>query len=193
MGRRSLLTLCFFLCTMTAVRAQAVQLLGAGIGLVSNQVTGSNYRPKSFNSLLLQGSYSIFVSPSWRVGASGGGTTTGDFLTLSAGGFYHFQPLDWEAASPRDSVQYRILSEWSPYVGLDLSMSRVQVKLDQSSTSNTDLVAGALVGPHLRAGTLYSWDRDIILAAEAAMTFGFSSAVSASGQGLSFQFIYLLK
>ncbi|HMN69157.1 MAG TPA: opacity family porin [Bdellovibrionales bacterium] len=183
-----------FLIVLAAVAkpSAAQNLLGGGLAFSNAEITGSGYRAEKQSSMLVAGQVSRFLRGGWRGSLSLAGTTDAETLYASIGASYHFRPLVPNVDAPSEYVDYRIVSDWSPYVGMDFGFNRVQLSLARADGTQTDAVIGALVGPGVRAGTYYSLNAEWALQAEVAMSYAFSSAVASSAQTLTIFAVYLL-
>jgi hypothetical protein len=176
-----------------AASADTLHLLRLSTGYFNYQVVGTKYEPADVSDFPLEAEYSLTPPGSaWRFGAQVYGDVSAQFLSLSAGADYHFRPLNTAVIYPLDNVSYQTASVFSPYVGMRLGISRVQISLKKQGTYTSDIVAGALVGPHLRAGTTYSVDQDWKVDVHVYTAYGFSPQIATSIYGLSIGIAYIL-
>ncbi|MEQ1878816.1 MAG: hypothetical protein ABL958_19405, partial [Bdellovibrionia bacterium] len=110
---------------------------------------------------------------------------------LGAGAYYHFVPHLIETKTFGENVTIMRIPTWSPYLGVELGMSRVQMTLNRSG-GGSDLVLGALIGPSFHLGTLYSFSPAWSLNFDAHLSYGLSPTVAATYMGFTTGFSYTL-
>ena len=173
--------------------ADTLHLIRLSSGYFNYQVVGTKYEPTDVSDYPLEAEYSLTPPGSaWRFGAQVSGDVSAQYLSLSAGSDYHFRPLNTAVNYPLDNVSYQTSSVFSPYVGMRLGITRVQISLKKQGTLTSDIVAGALVGPQLRVGTTYSVDQDWKIDAHVYSAYGFSPQIATSSYGFSLGIAYIL-
>ncbi len=160
------------------------------IGGVSTTASGSIYKTKSQGSGLVAADFSINYGQNWRLFTSFSTTITGDVLGLGVGGAYHFRPYQSKTEQVGTNVTIGQTYKWSPYIGFELTMSRIQMSLVQNqNTANSDVVLASLVGTTLHGGSYYTYSKNLSLVFDGFVTYGVSSTISTSQMGLSFGFL----
>lgn len=173
--------------------SEAGHFISGGLVPLSYEISGSNYLTRGDTNWLIQGRFGYFKSPQLRMGASVASDIAGDMLSLSAGAAYHFQPYLWSTAHATENVDYVFISTWSPYVGIDFTLTRVQLSLVQKeNVANSDMIVGGVFGPTFRIGTLMAIDQDFGMIFELLSTYGFSNAVGLRTYGVAIELIYRL-
>lgn len=185
------LTLALFLIGLSGP-ALAQTLVSGGLTFSSYDVTGSNYRAKSTSDIMVSAQISRFFGSKWRAEGTLSGTTSGETLYSAVGVSYHFRSFFPSVDSPSEFVEYKVLSDWSPYAGIDFGFNRVQLTLDRDDGTQTDAVIGAMVGPVVRVGTLYSVNQDWSLQADVSFGYSFSPQVATSSKNLTVFAVYQL-
>ncbi len=185
----------FFLIPLHSLRARAetLHLLKGGAGVLQYEVSGSGYKTKAESSVAMLGEYSFTTTNSaWRLGAEVAGTPEAEFLNLSAGGDYHFIRMNAAVSQQLENVSYTSFPILSPYLGLRLGFSRVQISLQSSTSSSSNIIAGSVVGPSIRGGTIYSLNQDWKLDFCLYSSYGFSPQVATTVNGININLIFVL-
>lgn len=174
-----------------AARADSPKALSLRVGLNSLTAVGSAYAEKKSDEAIIHLDYSLGLDPRWRLKLSGAATISFETVYLGAGAYYHLIPHISESKAIAENVQVTRIPTWSPYIGAELGMSRVQLTLNRSS-GGSDLVLGALIGPAFHAGTLYSLSPSWSLNFDGHLSYAISSAVAATYMGFTAGFSYTL-
>lgn len=169
--------------------ATGPNLASARFGYLGFQAFGSDYETATFSEPGIFGDYSIELNPKWRFKVSYGLSSSQNIMTLGVGGAYYFIPMRSEARRIDESVTITTYPNWSPYMGVELATSRVQISLARSARA-TDVVLAALIGPALHLGTGYSLSPAWQLSADIFALYGFSNVVASGATGGSLGFSY---
>lgn len=184
------LSIFFFVVPAKADTTPATHLLGAKIGFQQLSAFGSSYEAKAISGTSFDVEYSNVTSSFWRTNFRMGGLLSGDFMVLAGGINYHFYPLRWSVNHPTDNVTISAFSFWSPYVGLELAASRVQISLKRNNSNNSDVVLGSQIGPILKLGFFKPINQKWLWQTELSNAYMFSSEVATSAMGLSLGIVY---
>lgn len=179
------------LITSGAVAAEARHLFTGSLGFAQVQAYGPEYETQSLSDLAFEAEYSQVVGSFIRYSARLGTMLSGDFFSMGIGVNYHFVPLRWEVDHPLDNVSIVTVSSWSPYVGVDLAMSRLQISLKQTESTSSDVVIAAQVGPTLKAGLYHAISKDFLARVELQNSYLFSTQVASNSLALSCGISYL--
>lgn len=190
-----ILVWCFILLSMPSVlwATEKKHLLGGSFGFQQVQAYGPNYESQNISDLALEVEYSQLSNSFVRYSARLGTQVSGDFFSMGLGVNYHFNPLRWDVNHPLDNVSIVTVSSWSPYLGVELSMSRLQISLKKTVSNDTDVVIAAQVGPTLKGGVYYALSGDLLIKGELQSSYLFSGEVASNSLGLLCGISYFFK
>lgn len=173
-----------------ADQTPATHLFGAKLGYTQLSAFGSSYEAKAISGTSFDAEYSNVTSSFWRTNFRMGGLLSSDFMVLAGGINYHFSPLRWNVNHPTENVTIAAFSFWSPYVGLELAASRVQISLKRNDSNNSDVVLGSQIGPILKLGFFKPINQKWLYQVELSNAYMFSSEVATSAMGLTAGIVY---